>query len=69
MKTFEEVIGDRKLHELTNEEIDAIVKEMNPEQLHKFEKSLKKETVKRKQQSKKVKQNIDEFNAALFGAE
>lgn len=68
MKTFEEIIGDRKLHELTDEEIDQIVQEMNPDQLSKFEKSLKKES-KRRAPSKKQGKNLDELNKALFGGE
>lgn len=68
MKTFEEIIGDRKLHELTDDEIDAIVKEMTPDQLMKFDQTLKKEIRSRKKPPTKKKQaNLDDFNKALFG--
>ncbi len=69
MKTFEEIIGDRKLHELTDEEIDAIVKEMQPDQLMKFDQALKKEIRKGKKKPPTKKQTVlqDEFNKALFG--
>ena len=69
MKTFEEIIGDRKLHELTDEEIDAIVKEMQPDQLMKFDQALKKEIRKGKKKPPTKKQVAlqDEFNKALFG--
>ena len=69
MKTFEEIIGDRKLHELTDVEIDAIVKEMQPDQLMKFDQALKKEIRKGKKKPPTKKQTVlqDEFNKALFG--
>jgi Mg/Co/Ni transporter MgtE len=68
MKTFEEIIGDRKLHELTDDEINQIVKEMTPDQLTKFDQSLKKEIRSRKKPpTKKRQENVDEFNKALFG--
>lgn len=68
MKTFEEIIGERKLHELSDEEIDQIVSEMTPDQLMKFDQTLKKEIRSRKKPPTKKKQtNIDDFNKALFG--
>jgi hypothetical protein len=68
MKTFEEIIGERKLHELTDDEINEIVKQMSPEQLSTFDQSLKKEIRKRKKPpTKKQSANLDEFNKTLFG--
>ena len=69
-KTFEEILQGRKLHELTDEEIDEIVSSMKPEELGKFDKAVKKESKNRKKApSKKKEKMTDEFNKALFGGE
>lgn len=70
MKTFEQILDGRKLHELSDAEIDELVEKMRPDELEKFEASIKKESRKRtKVPTKKQQKNIDEFNKALFGGE
>ena len=70
-KTFEELLDGRKLHELTDSEIDEIVQQMNPEELEKLDKAVKKDSSKKKKRppTRKQQQNMDDFNKALFGGE
>lgn len=66
-KTFEEILNGRKLHELTDDDIEEVVSKMNPEQLEKFDKELKKvNKTKTKTPSKNQQKKQDEFNKALF---
>ena len=66
-KTFEELLDGRKLHQLTDEEIDEIISQMTSKQVQQFEKELKKQGQKKKAPSKKKKQNEEDFEKALFG--
>lgn len=68
MKTFEELLDGRKLHELSEEEIDEIVQQMEPAELNRLNEAVKKERKKKSRApSKKQQKNMDEFNKALFG--
>lgn len=68
-KTFEEILGDRKLHELTDTEIEEIVQEMTPQQKQKFEKDLRKKSrsTSGRKNTKKQKERESEFDKVLFG--
>lgn len=63
---FEDLI-DKPLHEMTDEEVEELVKKLSSEQLQFLEKKLKKQIKKRKVTSKKRKENEDLFNKALLG--
>lgn len=66
-KTFEELLDGRKLHQLTDEEIDDIISQMTSKQVQQFEKELKKQGQKKRAPSKKKKKNEEDFEKALFG--
>ncbi len=53
-KTFEELLDGRKLHELTDTEVEEIIKDMSPAQMRKFSKEVAKSAKKKKAPSKKV---------------
>jgi Mg/Co/Ni transporter MgtE len=67
MKTFEELLDGRKLHELTDAEIDEIIAEMQPQELEKLNTELKKSGRKKKAPSTKQKKNATDFEKAIWG--
>ncbi len=67
MKTFEELLDGRKLHELTDAEIDEIIAEMQPQELEKLNTELKKSGRKKKAPSTKQKKNAADFEKAIWG--
>lgn len=67
MKTFEELLDGRKLHELSDEEIDEIIAEMQPQELDKLNSELKKSGKKKRAPTKKQKENATDFEKAIWG--
>lgn len=65
-KTFEQILDGRKLHELTDTEIEDIIKDMSPSQMRKFDKEVQKSVKKKKAPGKKAQENMADFNKALF---
>jgi hypothetical protein len=65
-KTFEELLAGRMLHELTDTEVEELIKEMSLSQMKKFSKEVSKASKRKKAPSKNVKKNMDEFDKLLF---
>lgn len=62
---FEDLI-DKPLSEMTDEEIEALIKELSEDQLQAFERTIKKKIRKRPVVTKAKKDREDEFNKALL---
>lgn len=67
---FEDLLEGRKLHELTDEEIEEIIKKGSREDLEKLE-SKARRSIRQTKSKKSVaaeKKKMEEFNKILLGA-
>jgi len=63
---FEDLI-DKPLHEMTDDEIQALIDKLSAEQLRSFERKIKKSMRSRKVTTKAKKERSEEFMKALMG--
>lgn len=63
---FEDLLGGKAIHELSDEEINEIIKQLDVGETTRFVKEARKAT-KTKRPSKKAQENSDLFDKAILG--